>query len=111
MGFKEHDRERWSERFERWRRPQHGLAPRERPLGDENFDQDREDWREPMELSAQRPLQWGGESLRRGYYPRRQSHPRESGLRARHGVRLGAGLHAGKGPKGYRRSDERISRT
>ena len=66
-------------------------------------------------------LQWGGESLERGYYPRRQSRPRESERYPRRATQPREwwrdesseesrryGPHAGKGPKGYRRSDERI---
>src|SRR5262245_13278126 len=99
---RDQDRNRW-ERWERWQpsrsdrflqqNPQRreqtdeaGFDPRERPWGDEDFNQDREHWREPMEFERRTGrLQWGGESLDRGYYPRRQpreheweSYPREA---------------------------------
>jgi len=89
--------------------------PRRRPWGDEDFDQEREDWREPMEFEPRSGrLQWGGESLDRGYSPRRQTrereaehYPREPYPTPREWWR-DEGPHVGKGPRGYRRSDERI---
>jgi hypothetical protein len=104
-----HERQGHSER----RQPSTRFEPHRRPFGDEDFGQEHEDWREPMEFEPRSGrLQWGGESLDRGYYPRRQSHERESERYPREPRSRewwhDDGPHVGKGPKGYRRSDERI---
>lgn len=134
MGYYErHDLNQNRNRQGRHEGEERSFEPRpRRPFGDEDFDQDRESWREPMEFERRSGrLQWGGESLERGYYPRQQSpfgrepqpyprefgdyghnqgrqQPREWGGEQQHGGFRVHGPYTGKGPKGYRRSDERI---
>ncbi|HTO09593.1 MAG TPA: BON domain-containing protein [Myxococcota bacterium] len=118
MGYEE----RRGHGFERWERNQPSRSdrflqrrePRERPFGDENFGQEREDWREPQDIQArerfdyERGPQWGRQE-RHG-----QGHAwgqRDwSGSQREWGgpERDRRGRFTGVGPKGYRRSDERI---
>ena len=94
-------RERWERqpsRSDRFLQGEDRWEPRERrPFGNEDFDQERERWREPMEAEprtgAPRREAWGR------YAP----HPREWWRSERY-----PGPYHGKGPKGYRRSDARI---
>ena len=71
---------------ERGRLRARGPHPAARPYGDEDFSTEDEYWREPSSVQD-----WRRERAAPsyGYTPR--------------------GPHAGKGPKGYRRSDERIA--
>ena len=90
--------------FERDHEREHGESRRRerewrerRLFGNEEFDQERERWREPLEFEP-RPSRPRRESWGR-YAP----HPREWWREERY-----PGPYHGKGPKGYRRSDERI---
>ncbi|HTO55817.1 MAG TPA: BON domain-containing protein [Myxococcota bacterium] len=94
-----------SDRFVQRRRanfgPHESFEPRERrAFGNEDFSQEREDWREPQDIGERERFEFE----RGPQYGR--------GSASQYGVGGGGrdarGPFTGKGPKGYRRSDERI---
>jgi len=95
------------------RRPRQALETRERrPFGDEDFGQEREDWREPQDIHErdlfdyERGPQYGAPQWGQA----RQSGSSHWGTRDSNGGQSHdrPGSFVGFGPKGYRRSDERI---
>lgn len=122
--------------FERGPRDEAGNEPRfVRPFGDEDFSSEEEYWREPANLPDWGGREWGRE--RSGSFSEQRRGRRESGVcqscgSPLHGPGYGEherspdsggsqghrphgggferrGKYSGKGPKGYRRSDERIT--